>query len=172
MLLSEDLQTALTEELKMIGFRAARSSPTVIARVNACTKYEEGGSKPDIQVWISPAGKKLSWMPKLKAELERVLGAEMERTKGFAYQRGKEGDVCQGLAEIGDFSVQNSYSDDSYIAVRADIDGTAKAVLDAVKKVVKTGGGGVAGSRYSASGAVAGGNGEYTYHYSSFGIGD
>jgi hypothetical protein len=77
-----------------------------------------------------------------------------------------------GLAEIGIFHVQNSYSDDSYLAVRADSDAIAKLVIQAFKKVVRPGGGGVPGSSYRAQGSVDGGSGAYTYHYHSFGIGD
>jgi hypothetical protein len=117
---------------------------------------------PVVQVWVAKEGKSRPWMRKF---VSVVKSSAMKAAKA-----DKKG--VQGLAEVGAYSEQNAWSDDSYLAIRADHDELAKLVLDAAKKALPVGGGGVPGSRgYRGSGAK-GGSGEYAYHWHSFGIGD
>jgi hypothetical protein len=170
---------SVLEEHAMVGFKYGnqRVSPEVVGRVRACFKYEpekkgkEGGAfTATVEVWISPEGKKTDFMAKLAKALPPVLSAAMQ--KEGMYPAGKMSPSCVGLAEIGTFHQQNSWSDDSYIAIRADTDEIAKIVGDVQKKVVPVGGGGVPGSSYKGSGMQKQADGEYVYHHYSFGIGD
>jgi len=173
-------------EFKMIGFRAGaagrRHTPDVIARIKAHRKYVSGTGEtrgklvPTVEVWVSKDGKKAKWLASgaFHKALEPLILKAMEKEGAYPKKGGYTVEPeSVGLAEIGQFHVQNPYSDDAYLAVRADSDAIAKLVIEAFKKVVKPGGGGVVGSSsYKAHGTVEGGSGEYTYHYNSFGIGD
>jgi hypothetical protein len=158
----------LLSEHAMVGFRfgKTRVSPEVVARVKVCEDYKSGTGKGKVEVWISPAGKKNSWIAKLGKALQAPLAGALD-TASYDL-KGK----CRGLVEIGQFSMQNSWSDDSYVAVRADTEEIARVVMETLKKVLPVSGGGVPGSTgYKGSGEQKQGDGEYVYHYSSFGIG-
>tara|TARA_Y100000310_G_scaffold217756_1_gene218832 strand:- start:2688 stop:3227 length:540 start_codon:yes stop_codon:yes gene_type:complete len=170
-------------KVKMVGFKGHRKrvSPDLMVKVNVCREYQAGadGGSPSfdekVDVWVSPEGRKHAWASKLASVLKpiaiKALKAEgMFPTNEKGYRVAPE---CVGMVEIGQFTEQNSYSDDSYLAIRADTDRLARMVAGAVENVLPVSGGGVHGTYgYKGSGLKKGSDGEYVYHYSSFGIGD
>lgn len=124
-------------------------------------------------VTISPDGEvdvkvvaSAPWMSKLVSSIKNSVQKTFDIGQGDA--------IC-GVAYIGEFSQQNAWSDDAYIAVKSDNKRLAAGMIGAVKRNVPVGGGGVVGTYgYKGSGAVesAAGGTEYSYHYSSWGIGD
>jgi hypothetical protein len=78
-----------------------------------------------------------------------------------------------GECLIANLHQQNSWSDDGYLIAKSDSNDLAAIVIAAIKKAVPVTGGGVPGSSYRGSGQVKReAPGEYSYHDSSFGIGD
>lgn len=158
------LESALNEDLQMIGFRSARRASggvPVLARVSACSPYD---TKPKIDVWLSPIGKKRSAMPKLVAAFQAKLPSEVLRTKGAEFTPGvnggrSEGKVCTGLAEICSWTEQGGYGDSTYIGIRADRDEMGRVVAEICKDVLK-------------GESITGSDGEYIFRESYHSIGD
>lgn len=103
-----------------------------------------------------------AWLPKVLGVVEHSIRKAMAR----------EGDALNGRIEIGTYGEQNSYSDDGFVAVWSDNARLAKGVIGVVDKYVPLSGGGVYGSHYRGSGQIKGGGNQYSYHKSSYGIGD
>lgn len=175
----ESLRTRLETELiehTMVGFSLAkRYKPEVLLRLK--TELPMGSGKEDskgkVEVWVSPAGKKDNpWIGAFTKLAEKALPPLIEKEGHFPTKNGYRIDpTMSGIVEIGGWNEQNSYSDDSYLAIRGDTPELTKAVMDILQKAVPVGGGGVAGSSYKGAGASGGGT-EYSYHYHSYGIGD
>ena len=116
---------------------------------------------PD-EVKISVLNSRESWLPKVLRVVEISIRQAMDR----------EGSALNGRIEIGTFGVQHDWSDDGYVAVWSDNPRLAKGVIGVVAKHVPLSGGGVYGSSYRGSGQIDGMNYQFSYHNSSFGIGD
>lgn len=177
-------------ESAMIGikYQGSQRRPELVLRVRSCWSYDaeaekttgsEKGKKgeflPKVDVWASAAGKKLKWATEFAKLVVPALADAVKKEGMFPTDpKGYRKElVCSGLAELGTFNIQNPYSDDAYVAIRAESDEIGKIILDALQKALPITGGGVPGSYgYKGHGAESAGNGVWIYHWSSFGIGD
>lgn len=167
--------------LAMVGFPARlsrRHHIDILARVSLCRDYTVGSGKFEeaVKVWLSKEGMAAHWLK--SGAFERALrddaikamtdeGMFPKDPKGYAMAP-----ACIGLAEIGHWHEQNSWSDDSYLALRADTPEIALIIKKAIDRALPITGGGVVGARgYRGSGWTGAGT-EWAYHYNSFGIGD
>lgn len=170
-------------EAAMIGINyQGRRRPEMIARVRSCWEHvpaeKRGTGKgefvPKIDVWFSSEGKKLKWALPFAKQVVPPLTDAMKKEGMFPTEKGYRKDPsCAGLAELGTFNIQAAYSDDSYVAIRAETDEIAKIIIDAMQKALPVTGGGVPGTYgYKGSGPKQLSDGIWIYHWSSFGIGD
>jgi len=118
---------------------------------------------PD-EIGVSVSGQHKVWLPKVL----QVAEESIRKMIGITVHP----DVLDGKVEIGVYSTQEAWSDDSYIAVWSDNPKLAKGLIGIVAKYVPLTGGGVPGSYYRGSGQISGKDNQYSFHYSSFGIGD
>jgi len=128
----------------------------------------------DINVMLTSIGKRMSWMNRVtsaaEAGIRKSFDAALKKNKNEFLRELHE---LTGEVEIGRFSKQEAWSDDGYIGVYSEKPRLAKGVINLIEKYVPTTGGGVPGTYgYRGSGRVEGGPKEYSYHESSFGIGD
>jgi len=167
------LITGFYSGLKMHNFKT-RPNATLLAIIEA-QRTKDGG---EVNTMITSAGRKQKWMNSATREIERGLQKVLKEqpTKEYGFNEPlPEGEEIAGVVQIGEYSVQNSWSDDGYIAVKASTPRAALGAIKVIKKYAGTTGGGVPGSSgYKGSGAISKGDvpTEYSYHYSSFGIGD
>jgi hypothetical protein len=141
--------------------------------------YNTGGmGRPqdmEIESMITAAGKKQDWMRRAVAMAEKSLAEVMKSQIESGRQIYELDDDVAGVIQIGRMGVQESFSNDSYFVVKADTPRAAKGMIKVIVKLAGTTGGGVPGSYgYSGSGSIKQGKtpNEWTYHYSSYGIGD
>ena len=156
----------------MIGFQSLRNVTSVL-KVKSYWKYNTELQKHEVCVTAN-ATKETMWSHKLIPELMNAIGCSLEKEGMFPR---KNGYVCEpefsGYIEIGEKNEQNSWSDDTYIAFRADTPGLLKIAAEALEKACPVNGGGVPGSSsYRGSGMKEPSGLEQVYHYSSYGIGD
>ena len=138
----------------------------------------EGMANPkslEVDSMITAAGKKMDWMRRAVDMGERALAKVMEEQIGTGRQLRQLEDDVAGVIQIGRMGKQEAYSNDSYFVVKADTPRAAKGMIKVIAKLAGTSGGGVPGTGgYQGSGQIARGEtpNEWTYHYSSYGIGD
>jgi hypothetical protein len=163
-----------TASLKMVGVsRHTRGKkPDLLATITSCTKYDPAHKKsmPSVEIMAKPDGAKQPWMRAFANKVRPLLEREIAKQK---YSTPQE-DTCVGVAEIGSYSTQESYSDDSYLIVRSDEPTLTRTIMKVLKEVRPTTGGGVPGSSgYRGSGVQkTSDSAVLLYNWSSFGIGD
>ena len=166
-----ELQKTAAPKMVGVGRYTRGAKPELLATIVSCTKYDSAAKKmlPSIEIMAKPAGAKQSWMRQFANKARPLLDREIAKQK---YGTPQE-ETCVGVAEIGAYSTQESWSDDSYLIVRSDEPRLAKIIMGVLQQVRPISGGGVPGSSYSGRGAEKTSDpGVWLYNWSSYGIGD
>jgi len=137
-------------------------SPTLLAVVRFC--WDEMGQN-QVKVLMTPMGQKTPWLRKLDPTLKLVVVPILREAMKFP----ETDDQCLDLAEIGVFEK----GPDKFIALRAESQGLAIILMKVISRLCPITGGGVSGTYgYRGTGWSKASPIEWTYHWSSFGIGD
>jgi len=166
-----ELQKTAGPKMVGVGRYTRGKKPELLATIVSCTKYDAKAAKslPSIEILAKPEGAKHTWMRAFANKARPLLEREIAKQK---YSTPTE-ETCIGVAEIGSYSSQESWSDDSYFIVRSDEPRLAKIIVDVLQQVRPITGGGVPGSSYRGRGAEKTSDpGVWIYNWSSYGIGD
>lgn len=207
----------MRNEIPMVGirFHGTPVRPNLCVRLRVQVGYDkdkEGDAKwfPEVEVEYEhqystkdiytgkPVEVRVGWLPKIIEAIKDHYAKSTPMMEIGCYPHNKKvGDKVYyhnpyvGMVEIGVFTRQESYSDETYFVVRSDNVEMNKPIAECLAIAIPAGGGGVQGSSYKARGEIEEGysyqknpndyRSEYVnvpyagyvfYHQCSFGIGD